>query len=133
MSLRELEVDPTSKAIEETLAEIVNDLIEESRQEQLAAPADELSEPLGPEGSSFGAGQEREFRLPLIRLRVDYTGYSTIHSQRFGQQFVNKVANPNDILLWSKSAAKCASMPMPAVNKHESGVCRMRSSACACA
>ena len=47
-------------------------------------------------------------RLPIIRLRVDYTGFNTINSQRFGQRFVGKVANPHDILLWSKSAARKA-------------------------
>jgi double-strand break repair protein MRE11 len=46
--------------------------------------------------------------LPLIRLRVDYTGFSTLNSQRFGQRFVGKVANPHDILLWSKAAARKA-------------------------
>ena len=47
--------------------------------------------------------------LPLIRLRVDYTGFSTINSQRFGQKFVGKVANPQDVLHWHKAAAKKAS------------------------
>jgi double-strand break repair protein MRE11 len=37
---------------------------------------------------------------------VDYTGFNTINSQRFGQRFVGKVANPHDILLWSKSAVR---------------------------
>lgn len=41
--------------------------------------------------------------LPLIRLRVDYTGFSTINSQRFGQRFVGKVACPQDILTWHKT------------------------------
>lgn len=44
--------------------------------------------------------------LPLVRLRVDYTGFSTINTQRFGQSFVNKVANPQDIILWQKAAVK---------------------------
>ncbi|KAK9844671.1 hypothetical protein WJX74_005353 [Apatococcus lobatus] len=44
--------------------------------------------------------------LPLIRLRVDYSGFSTINTQRFGQHFVGKVANPNDVLLWQKAAAR---------------------------
>lgn len=44
--------------------------------------------------------------LPLIRLRVDYTGFSTINSQRFGQKFVSKVANPHDVLHWHKAAAR---------------------------
>ncbi|KAK9868394.1 hypothetical protein WJX84_007759 [Apatococcus fuscideae] len=44
--------------------------------------------------------------LPLIRLRVDYSGFSTINTQRFGQHFVGKVANPHDVLLWQKAAAR---------------------------
>lgn len=68
--------------------------------------------------------------LPLIRLRVDYTGafgwgcfvfsqplhnavtlylcttagagFSTINTQRFGHQFVGRVANPHDLLMWFK-------------------------------
>lgn len=40
--------------------------------------------------------------LPLIRLRVDYSGFSTINTQVFAHQFVNKVANPQDIVLWQK-------------------------------
>jgi double-strand break repair protein MRE11 len=50
--------------------------------------------------------------LPLIRLRVDYTGFSTINVQRFGQKYVGRVANPHDILLWHKAPAK-----KPKVNK----------------
>ena len=45
--------------------------------------------------------------IPLIRLRVDYTGgFSTINAQRFGQKFVGKVANPNDIIQFHKSAVR---------------------------
>jgi len=39
---------------------------------------------------------------PLIRLKVEYSGYATCHPQRFGQRFVGRVANPNEILLFSK-------------------------------
>ena len=41
-------------------------------------------------------------------LQVDYTGFSTINPQRFGQKFVGKVANPHDMLLWQKAAVKKA-------------------------
>lgn len=41
-----------------------------------------------------------------VRVRVDYSGFSTIHTQRFGQTFVGRVANPNDIILWHKAPAK---------------------------
>ena len=48
-----------------------------------------------------------EVPLPLIRLRVDYSGgFSTINGQRFGQKFVGKVANPNDLLQFFKSAVR---------------------------
>eukprot|EP01130_Rhizamoeba_saxonica_P004058 TRINITY_DN1674_c0_g1_i11.p2 TRINITY_DN1674_c0_g1~~TRINITY_DN1674_c0_g1_i11.p2 ORF type:complete len:601 (-),score=141.20 TRINITY_DN1674_c0_g1_i11:1910-3712(-) len=36
--------------------------------------------------------------LPLIRLRVEYTGYSTIQVTRFGRRFSEVVANSSDIL-----------------------------------
>lgn len=54
-------------------------------------------------GSGKGKGSAL---LPLIRLRIDYTGFSTIHSQRFGQKLVGRVANPQDALHWSKAKPK---------------------------
>ncbi|KAJ3413514.1 Double-strand break repair protein mre11a [Chytridiales sp. JEL 0842] len=39
-----------------------------------------------------------KFPKPLVRLRVEYSNYSTINPQRFGQQFVDTVANVKDIL-----------------------------------
>ena len=38
----------------------------------------------------------------LVRLRVEHTGFSTLNNQRFGAQFVGRVANPSDILLFHK-------------------------------
>lgn len=46
--------------------------------------------------------------LPLIRLRVDYSGFTTINSQRFGAKFVGKVSNPHDMVLWAKAPARRA-------------------------
>ena len=41
--------------------------------------------------------------LPLIRLRVEYTGFPRITNiNKFGQKFVGRVANPEDLLLFSK-------------------------------
>ncbi|CAI5509648.1 unnamed protein product, partial [Closterium sp. Naga37s-1] len=37
---------------------------------------------------------------------VDYSGFSTINSQRFGQQFVGKVANPHDMLMFFKAPTR---------------------------
>ncbi|KAJ3270534.1 Double-strand break repair protein mre11a [Terramyces sp. JEL0728] len=43
--------------------------------------------------------QEADFPKPLIRLRVEYSeGFTTFNPQRFGQNFVETVANPKDIL-----------------------------------
>ncbi len=44
---------------------------------------------------------EGDAPLPLIRLRVDYTGdFETSNPVRFGQQYSGKVANPNDLLVF---------------------------------
>ncbi|KAJ9551402.1 hypothetical protein OSB04_015447 [Centaurea solstitialis] len=44
--------------------------------------------------------------LPLIRVKVDYSGFMTINPQKFGQKYVGKVANPQDILIFSKASKK---------------------------
>ena len=57
--------------------------------------------------SRGGSSGDDDAPLPLIRLRVDYTGgFGTINAQRFGQKFVGKVANPNDVVQFHKSAAR---------------------------
>lgn len=44
--------------------------------------------------------------LPLIRLRVEYTGFPRIPNvNKFGGKFVGKVANPEDLLLFAKQRA----------------------------
>ncbi|EDQ89665.1 uncharacterized protein MONBRDRAFT_25241 [Monosiga brevicollis MX1] len=55
-------------------------------------------------------GDADAIKLPLIRLRVDYSGgYPTISSQRFGQKYVDKVANPKDILLFHRRKLRSTS------------------------
>ncbi|KAL5231957.1 hypothetical protein ABZP36_030733 [Zizania latifolia] len=39
-------------------------------------------------------------------LQVDYSGFSTIIPQQFGQKYIGKVANPNDILVLSRSTQR---------------------------
>ncbi|CAN1239236.1 Double-strand break repair protein MRE11 [Linum grandiflorum] len=58
------------------------------------------------EKSSRNVISRSELKLPLIRVKVDYSGYMTINPQRFGQKYVGKVANPQDILIFSKSSKK---------------------------
>lgn len=54
--------------------------------------------------------------LPLIRLKVEYSGFEKLHVQRFGQKFVGKVANPEDVLLFHKQKTAA-----PSERKVESG------------
>ncbi|XP_060973152.1 double-strand break repair protein MRE11 isoform X2 [Cannabis sativa] len=58
------------------------------------------------EKSRKKAANGSEFILPLIRIKVDYSGFMTINPQRFGQKYVGKVANPQDILIFSKASKK---------------------------
>ncbi|OVA20210.1 DNA repair protein Mre11 [Macleaya cordata] len=58
------------------------------------------------EKSSGRTVSRSELALPLIRIKVDYSGFMTINPQRFGQKYVGKVANPQDILIFSKAAKK---------------------------
>ncbi|XP_048498670.2 double-strand break repair protein MRE11 isoform X2 [Beta vulgaris subsp. vulgaris] len=50
------------------------------------------------------AVNKAEAKLPLVRVKVDYSGFMTINPQRFGQKYVGKVANPQDILIFSKAS-----------------------------
>ncbi|TVU43038.1 hypothetical protein EJB05_09473, partial [Eragrostis curvula] len=60
-------------------------------------------------------------KLPLVRIKVNYSGISTINSKQFGQRYVGKVANPQDILYFSKSWKRCRSMQATAENSGELG------------
>lgn len=48
-------------------------------------------------------GNRKQPEKPLIRLRIDYSGgFEMFNSNRFGQKFVDKVANPKDILHFTR-------------------------------
>lgn len=56
--------------------------------------------------------EDREPMLPLIRLRVDYSGgpdelrgFEVGNPQRFGQDFTTTVANPRDIVSFHRKSA----------------------------
>ncbi|XP_020698935.1 double-strand break repair protein MRE11 isoform X2 [Dendrobium catenatum] len=86
----EADVDPNDQAsVLEHLDKVVRNLIERN---------------------SRTAVSRSELKLPLIRLKVDYSGFTTINPQRFGQKYVGKVANPQDILIFSKAAKKRQSL-----------------------
>eukprot|EP01084_Bolivina_argentea_P132141 233177_1 len=45
-------------------------------------------------------------RLPIIRLRVDHTNFPKIRAATFGQHFMKKVANVDNILLFHKKSSR---------------------------
>ncbi|KAL6116119.1 mre11 [Pungitius sinensis] len=68
-----------TKKVENLCYAKVTEMLEEAERERLGCP-------LTPE-------------KPLIRLRVDYSGgFDTFHTSRFSQKFVDRVANPKDIV-----------------------------------
>ncbi|KAL3839786.1 hypothetical protein ACJIZ3_024377 [Penstemon smallii] len=82
----EPDIDPNDQnSILEHLDNVVRNLIERSNQKAI---------------------KKAEVMLPLVRVKVDYSGFMTINPQRFGQKYVGKVANPQDILIFSKASRK---------------------------
>ncbi|KAI9283217.1 Metallo-dependent phosphatase-like protein [Sporodiniella umbellata] len=50
--------------------------------------------------------------IPLIRIRVDYSGgYDTFNPQLLGQKFIKRVANPKDILKFQKNTQSYLKKP----------------------
>ncbi|KAI8818933.1 DNA repair protein rad32 [Fimicolochytrium jonesii] len=50
---------------------------------------------------------EKDWPKPLVRLKVEYSGgFTTFNPQRFGQLYVNRVANPKDILHFYRKRAQ---------------------------
>ncbi|PQQ16401.1 double-strand break repair protein MRE11 [Prunus yedoensis var. nudiflora] len=82
----EPEIDPNDQnSILEHLDKVVHSLIEKCRKNVVS---------------------QSRLQLPLVRIKVDYSGFMTINPQRFGQKYVGKVANPQDILIFSKASTK---------------------------
>lgn len=68
-----------TKKVEDFCYAKVNEMLEEAERERLGSP-------LTPE-------------KPLIRIRVDYSGgFEAFNTSRFSQKFVDRVANPKDII-----------------------------------
>eukprot|EP00267_Zea_mays_P053674 XP_020406841.1 mre11B protein isoform X2 [Zea mays] len=87
----QVDVDPGDEAsIHEHLHKVVSNLIDKSREE----------------ASSSGSKP----KLPLVRIKVHHTGLSTINSKQFGQHYVGKVVNPQDILLLTRSRQRHQTM-----------------------
>ncbi|KAL7746139.1 meiotic recombination [Sorochytrium milnesiophthora] len=82
-----------TKRIQAYIVDRVETLIQSARHNWLELNAQD--------GAADAEPDEDQIPLPLVRLRVEYGGgFSTFNPQRFGQQFVGKVANPKDVLLF---------------------------------
>eukprot|EP00035_Acanthoeca_spectabilis_P024894 m.455897 g.455897 ORF g.455897 m.455897 type:complete len:668 (-) comp20957_c0_seq1:227-2230(-) len=75
--LTQADVERNENAVEEKLEQVIREMIDESK-------------------------EQASTKAPLLRLRVEYTGFETINTQRFGQRFVGEVANPKDLLLFHR-------------------------------
>jgi len=72
----------------------VHAMIAEARERGTAAVADAY-----PHRLTYRAKQPRQV---LVRLRVDHYGYPSLNQQRFGSQFVGEIANPSDVIAFTK-------------------------------
>lgn len=75
--------------------------IDPTQEERVMAYLVEKVEQLIEKAGREHSGNPRQPDKPLIRIRVDYSdGFTSFNTRRFGQQFVDRVANPKDILLF---------------------------------
>ncbi|KAI9300517.1 Metallo-dependent phosphatase-like protein [Cunninghamella echinulata] len=100
-----------TKACQQYLHNVVMDLIEKAKEiwkDQLLERRRQQSEfsqmmcqhSNEEEGEGIEVEEEDDaMPLPLIRIRVDYTdAYDVFNPLQFGQQYINQVANPKDII-----------------------------------
>ncbi|CAM9729506.1 unnamed protein product, partial [Choristocarpus tenellus] len=71
-------------------------MVNELRQEEALDP------PEPPEGQEYLVAKRDQV---LVRLRVEHSDFPTLNNQRFGSQFMGKVANPSDLLLFYRRRA----------------------------
>ncbi|OAD02895.1 hypothetical protein MUCCIDRAFT_142423, partial [Mucor lusitanicus CBS 277.49] len=96
-----------TKAIQTYLEGIVESLIEKARyaweeQQQQSPYHLPLEDP------------DMEMPMPLVRIRVDYSGgYETFNPQQFGQKFIDRVANPKDILKFQRTQTRANASVKP--------------------
>lgn len=75
--------------------------LKEHEEEKLYSYLTERVEQLIDRAEGAHSGHPDQPKLPLIRIKVEYSGgYNIVNPHRFGQQFVDRVANCKDILLF---------------------------------
>mmetsp|Transcript_8720 Transcript_8720/g.13022 ORF Transcript_8720/g.13022 Transcript_8720/m.13022 type:complete len:810 (-) Transcript_8720:149-2578(-) len=91
-------LDPRDPNIEEAMIAVLTGRVKgliRSARELISPEIEDL------DNSSFDY-QIRDPRKVLVRLRVDYAGFPTINPQKFGSRFVGEVANPSEVLIFSR-------------------------------
>jgi double-strand break repair protein MRE11 len=93
------QLDPQDPNVQEKVAAVlqkrIQSMIDEGREMSRAVEAGAQTLQL--------TNRVKEPSLILLRLRVEYEGFVSLNQQRFGALFVGKVANPSELLLFSKS------------------------------
>ncbi|KAG0287058.1 Double-strand break repair protein mre11a [Linnemannia gamsii] len=107
--LADHQIDPTNQQkVNSLISRKVRELVEEAKADWLDKnkttarkrrkdPEDQSDEEDADQDQN--GYQQTEVPKPLVRLKVEYSGgYEIINPQRFGQEFVDTVANPRDIV-----------------------------------
>ncbi|KAF9544792.1 Double-strand break repair protein mre11a [Mortierella hygrophila] len=107
--LADHQIDPTNQQkVNSLISRKVRELVEEAKADWLDKNKSiALKRRMDPEGESdeddtnqdHSGDQPTGIPKPLVRLKVEYSGgYEIFNPQRFGQEFVDTVANPRDIV-----------------------------------
>lgn len=89
-SLSQLGINPDVADVESAMIRALKARVEAMLDEEAVAAEERPENELPPAAMS----------LPLIRLKVEHTGFQTVSNQRFGSLFLGRVANPGDMLLF---------------------------------
>ncbi|KAK3818073.1 MAG: double-strand break repair protein mus-23 [Linnemannia gamsii] len=107
--LADHQLDPTNQQkVNSLISRKVRELVEEAKSDWLEKNRGSARKRrMDPDGQTDeeGNGQDKtsdqqvDVPKPLVRLKVEYSGgYEIFNPQRFGQEFVDTVANPRDIV-----------------------------------
>lgn len=94
VAIRDSGIAPSSKCMDEVVAwmeQQVEQLIEQALSDWRIRNPDATETP-----------------LPLVRLRVDYTGFPVENPTRFSNRFAGRIANANDVVQYTKKKAPAA-------------------------
>lgn len=106
-------LDPEDPKIDDKITAILNDELElcihnaKEKTEELLKDAKKAGNDMVDDQDDMVYKLQRRDEY-LVRLRVEHSGFSTLNNQRFGAKFVGRVANPTDILLFSRNKVQTA-------------------------